>query len=180
ALRDQYVVVMAHLDHEGISPDETRPDRIYNGAMDNSAGTSAMLEVARAMATAPTRPRRSIIFLAVTGEEKGLLGSEFFANNPTVPTEGLVAVVNMDMPVLTYAFTDIVVLGSDHSTLGQTYHKPNDDLSQPIDWNAAARFAQVSAGVVRAVADQDQRPLWYAGDEFGDRFAPEAEKAPKP
>lgn len=240
ALRDQYVVVMAHLDHEGISPDESKSDRIYNGAMDNSAGTSAMLEVARAMATAPTRPRRSIIFLAVTGEEKGLLGSEFFANNPTVPKDGLVAVVNMDMPVLTYAFTDIVVLGSDHSTLGQTvdrvaaslnlvnspdplpeegffmrsdhysfvqtgvpaidistghanggaaiweaflkdtYHQPNDDLNQPIDWNAAARFAQVSAGVVRAVADADQRPLWYAGDEFGDRFAPGAEKAPRP
>ena len=231
---------MSHLDHEGISPDETKADRIYNGAMDNSAGTSAMLEVARAMATGPNRPRRSIIFLAVTGEEKGLLGSEFFANNPTVPKEGLVAVVNMDMPVLTYRFTDIVVLGSDHSTLGQTvdrvaaslnlvnspdplpeegffmrsdhysfvqtgvpaidistghanggaavwedflentYHKPNDDLNQPIDWNAAARFAQVSAGVVRAVADADQRPLWYAGDEFGDRFAPESEKAPKP
>lgn len=240
ALRDQYVVVMSHLDHEGISPDESKPDRIYNGAMDNSAGTSAMLEVARAMATGPNRPRRSIIFLAVTGEEKGLLGSEFFANNPTVPKDGIVGVVNMDMPVLTYAFTDIVVLGSDHSTLGQTvdrvaaslnlvnspdplpeegffmrsdhysfvqtgvpaidistghanggaaiweaflkdtYHKPNDDLNQPIDWNAAARFAQVSAGVVRAVADDDQRPLWYAGDEFGDRFAAEAEKAPKP
>lgn len=239
-LRNEYVVVMSHLDHEGISPDESKPDRIYNGAMDNSAGTSAMLEVARAMATGPNRPRRSIIFLAVTGEEKGLLGSEFFANNPTVPKDGLVAVVNMDMPVLTYAFTDIVVLGSDHSTLGQTvdrvaaslnlvnspdplpeegffmrsdhfsfvqtgvpaidistghanggaavweaflkdtYHKPNDDLNQPIDWNAAARFAQVSAGVVGAVANADQRPLWYAGDEFGDRFAPNAEKAPKP
>lgn len=118
-LRDEYVVMVGHLDHEGIA----RPvngDAIYNGALDNAAGIAAMLEAARALARQPVAPRRSIVFLAVTAEEKGLLGSEYFSLNPTVPRDALVAAVNLDMPVLLYDFTDVIAFGAQHSTLEGT------------------------------------------------------------
>jgi Zn-dependent M28 family amino/carboxypeptidase len=72
---------MSHLDHEQINP-SLKDDKIYNGAMDNAAGISTLLEVARAMATTPQRPRRSLLFAAVTAEEKGLLGAQYLARNP--------------------------------------------------------------------------------------------------
>jgi hypothetical protein len=113
-LRDEYVVVIAHLDHDGIGT-EVDGDRIYNGAMDNAAGIATMLEAARELAADP--PRRSVLFLAVTAEEKGLLGSEYFASYPTVPIENIVAAVNLDMPVLLYDFTDVIAFGANHSSL---------------------------------------------------------------
>lgn len=97
ALRDTYVVFSAHMDHVGVgSPDETG-DSIYNGADDDASGTSALLEIAEAFAALPTPPARSLVFLAVSGEEKGLLGSRWFTEHPTVPLEDVVANVNMDM-----------------------------------------------------------------------------------
>ncbi|MCP1470035.1 hypothetical protein J3E64_001722 [Sphingobium sp. OAS761] len=121
-LKDQYVVLSAHLDHIGISPakpgDPADKDRINNGALDNGAGVATMLEVARAMAMSPRKPRRSIIFLASTGEEKGLLGADYFARHPAVPIGKIVGNVDLDMPLLLYPFTDIVAFGADHSTLG--------------------------------------------------------------
>ena len=118
ALRAEHVVVLGHLDHEGIGA-EVNGDRLYNGALDNAAGIAAVLETARAAATSPTRPRRSILFLAVTAEEKGLIGSEYFARNPTVPSGSLVGAVNIDMPILLYDFTDVIAFGATHSSLGQ-------------------------------------------------------------
>ena len=116
-LKSEVVVLSAHLDHIGISP-PLNGDSINNGALDNAAGIATMLEVARAFKESGKVPRRSVLFLAVTGEEKGLLGSEYFARNPTVPATSLAANVNLDMPVLTYAFTDVVAFGADRSTLG--------------------------------------------------------------
>ena len=121
-LKGEYVVLSAHLDHIGISPaqpgDAPDKDRINNGALDNGAGIATMLEVARAMAQAPNKPRRSIIFLASTGEEKGLLGADYFARHPSVPVKQIVGNVDLDMPLLLYPFTDVIAFGADHSTLG--------------------------------------------------------------
>ncbi|NWK98568.1 peptidase M28 [Sphingobium lactosutens] len=121
-LKDEYVVLSAHLDHIGISPakpdDPADKDRINNGALDNGAGIATMLEVARAMAQSPDKPRRSIIFLASTAEEKGLLGADYFARHPSVPVKQIVGNVDLDMPLLLYPFTDVVAFGADHSTLG--------------------------------------------------------------
>lgn len=115
-LRDEVVIMMAHLDHVGKRPAENGDD-IVNGAMDNAAGVATMLEVARAFALGPVKPRRSLLFLAVTGEEYGLLGTEHFAHQPTVPRDRIVAAVNVDVPILTYQFDTVIAFGAEHSTL---------------------------------------------------------------
>lgn len=236
ALKDQYVVLSAHLDHIGIAPakpgDTPGTDRINNGALDNAAGIATMLEVARAAAMAPEKPRRSIIFLASAGEEKGLLGADYYARHPSVPIASIVGNVDLDMPLLLYPFTDVTAFGADHSSLGSlvaaavapmniklspdpmpeqnifvrsdhymfvrqgvpavflatgfanggaqqwkaflggNYHHPGDDMSQKIDWDSGARFAEANYRITRAMADADTPPLWYQGDFFGDTFAP--------
>jgi hypothetical protein len=120
ALKDQLVVVSAHLDHVGIG-EAVNGDRIYNGAMDNASGVALILEAARALEASGKRPRRSILFVALAAEEKGLLGSDFFANFPTAPRASLVANVNIDMPILTYPLQDLVILGGERSSLGTTF-----------------------------------------------------------
>jgi Zn-dependent M28 family amino/carboxypeptidase len=240
ALASQYVVLSAHLDHLGIkNVPGSNGDHIHNGALDNAAGIAALLEVARAAASAPDKPRRSMIFLATTAEEKGLLGADYYAHYPTVPITQIVGNVDLDMPLLTYSFTDVIAFGANHSIIGKQvaeavapmrialspdpmpeqgvftrsdhyqfvrqgvpavmlatgmangggeawgkffengYHGPRDDLSQPIDWNAGARFAEVNYRITRAMADSDTPPLWYQGDYFGDTFAPKASRAPR-
>ena len=116
-LKDEVVVLSAHLDHIGITP-PVKGDEINNGALDNAAGVATTLEVARAFLEGGQRPRRSILFLTVTGEEKGLLGAEYFARNPTLGTRAIVANVDLDMPILLYDFTDVVAFGSDRSGIG--------------------------------------------------------------
>ncbi|MGK7310826.1 MAG: M28 family peptidase [Candidatus Longimicrobiales bacterium M2_2A_002] len=116
-LRDEYVVVTAHMDHVGVGrPDETG-DSIYNGADDDASGTAVLVEVAQALASMDSVPRRSVLFVAVSGEEKGLLGSSWFAEHPTVPLEAMVANVNIDM-VGRNAPDSIVVIGQEYSSLG--------------------------------------------------------------
>jgi Zn-dependent M28 family amino/carboxypeptidase len=112
---------MGHLDHLGLRKD-ARPgeDRVYNGALDNAAGVATMIEAARAFVESGQRPRRSILFIANTGEEKGLLGADYFANHPTVPISSIASVVDLDMPLLLYDFTDVIAFGADHSTLART------------------------------------------------------------
>jgi Zn-dependent M28 family amino/carboxypeptidase len=117
ALAKEVVVLMAHLDHLGPIPGD-KGDRIRNGALDNAAGIAAMLEAARALAGSSPRPRRSILFAAVTGEEQGLLGSQFLARHPVVAGATVVAVVNLDAPILLYDFVDVIAFGAEHSTLG--------------------------------------------------------------
>ena len=122
-LANEHVVYSAHLDHIGElhseDSEQGQNDMINNGAMDNASGVSVMLETAR-LFTETAAPRRSILFVAVTAEEKGLVGSEYFAMNPTVPIESIVSAVNLDMPVLLYDFGDVIAFGSEHSTLADT------------------------------------------------------------
>lgn len=116
-LAGDVVVLSAHLDHIGI----TRPvngDTINNGAMDNAVGIASLIEAAKLFQASGQRPKRSVLFLAVTAEEKGLIGSDYFATHPTVPAAHIVANVNLDMPILTYRFTDLVAFGADRSSIG--------------------------------------------------------------
>jgi hypothetical protein len=115
-LRDEHVVYIAHVDHFGRGV-ATNGDDIYNGAHDNASGVAVVLEVAHAYSTLKTRPRRSVLFLFVTAEERGLLGSDYFARNPTVPRNGIVADLALDMPFLYHPLLDIVPYGAQHSTL---------------------------------------------------------------
>jgi len=233
ALRGEYVVLMGHLDHLGVKPDaKPGEDAIYNGALDNAAGVATMIEAARLFAESGRRPRRSVMFIANTGEEKGLLGADYFASHPTIPIQKIVSIVDLDMPLPLYDFTDVTAFGADHSTvakavagagaamgiavspdpmpqesifvrsdhyrfvlrgvpaillftgyanggkarwdhfLAQVYHTPQDDLSQPINWIAAARYGELNYRIARILADEPRRPLWYRGDYFGDTYAP--------
>ncbi|GAA0738955.1 M20/M25/M40 family metallo-hydrolase [Sphingomonas japonica] len=117
ALAGEAVLLMAHLDHNGVDPETEGPDKIYNGAMDNASGVATMLEVARAFTKAGAAPKRTVMFAAVTAEEDGLLGSQYLAKHP-LPGHKVVSVVNLDMPVLLYDFQDVVAFGAEHSTMG--------------------------------------------------------------
>jgi Zn-dependent M28 family amino/carboxypeptidase len=232
-LKNEYVIMSAHLDHQGVG----RPvngDNIYNGAMDDASGIASVIEVARLMEATGVKPKRSIIFLAVTAEEKGELGSRYFAAHPTVPFGQIVADINLDMFLPLYALKVIEVQGLSESTLGDTvgaaaaefgvavqvdqepeqnrftrsdqysfirrgvpslafkfgyekgspeekirkdwvknvYHKPSDDLNQPVDQAAAAQFDRIIMSLLRRVADAKDRPHWN-DDSFFKRFASE-------
>ncbi|WP_209613063.1 MULTISPECIES: M28 family metallopeptidase [Sphingomonas] len=117
-LAKEVVVLSAHLDHLGVGRPDAKGDTIYNGAEDNAVGIASLIEEAKRFKASGKRPRRSILFLAVTAEEKGLVGSDYFAKHPTVPISSIVADVNLDMPILSYAFEDMTVFGADRSTLG--------------------------------------------------------------
>jgi hypothetical protein len=239
-LAAEHVVLMAHLDHLGLKTDaKPGEDAVYNGALDNAAGVATMLEAARLFAAQPVRPKRSVLFIANTGEERGLLGADYYANHPTVPGQSIVGLVDLDMPLLLYPFTDVTAFGADHSTigatvaeagksmglavspdpmpeeaiftrsdhymfvrrgvpavllmtghanggaehwsayLGKTYHSPQDDLTQKIDWNAGARYAVLNYRIARSMADGARRPMWLQGDYFGDLFDPRGARAPR-
>ena len=208
-LADEYVVYTAHLDHIGELVEDGEK-QIFNGAYDNAMGVALMLETARAFAALP--PRRSVLFVAVTAEERGLLGSDYFANHPVVPLDSIVANINLDMPLFLYPVADLIAFGSENSSLqavakssagaegfvftpdpmpeenlfirsdqysfvrkgipaiflvpgfnsldddvdGEAmyrdhltnhYHEPSDDLSRPVDWRSAIRFARAHARI---------------------------------
>ena len=236
-LKDEVVMLSAHLDHIGIGK-PVNGDTINNGTLDNAAGVATTLEVARAFSEARKRPRRSILFLTVTGEEKGLLGAEYFARNPTVPLQKIAADVDIDMPVLTYDFTDVVAFVADRSGIGPAvrraagrmglalsgdpmpeeglftrsdhyrfvevgvpavflmtgfqnggekafrgflancYHKPCDDLSQPISYAAGAKFARINYEITRELTDMPRRPTWNKGDFFGEKYGTGLQRQP--
>lgn len=230
-LKDEYVIFSAHLDHVGVG----RPvngDSIYNGTMDNASGVATVIEVARLLKESKAKTNRSIIFLTVTAEEKGELGSRYFAAHPTVPFKQIVADINLDMFLPLYPLKVIEVQGLMESTLGDAvkaaaeadgvavqadqepeqnrfirsdqysfirrgipalafkfgyekgsadettrqnwvrdrYHKPSDDLSQPVDREAAARFDRIILRLLEKVADDPARPAWRQ-DSFFRRFA---------
>ncbi|HXG98838.1 MAG TPA: M20/M25/M40 family metallo-hydrolase [Sphingomicrobium sp.] len=120
ALRNQYVAMMGHLDHLGLKADaKPGEDNVYNGALDNAAGVATLIEAARGFIDSGRPPRRSILFIAHTGEELGLLGADYFAAHPTVPIGQIVGGVDLDMPVPLYQFTDVVAFGGDHSTIAR-------------------------------------------------------------
>ena len=114
--KDEYIVHTAHLDHLGVGK-LVAGDSIYNGAHDNASGISSMLEIAGLYSKLETKPKRSVIFLAVTAEEMGLLGSRYYAEYPTVDMHKIVANVNTDMPTLVAPLLSIEPLGAEHSSL---------------------------------------------------------------
>jgi Zn-dependent M28 family amino/carboxypeptidase len=122
ALKDEYVVLTAHLDHVGVG-EAIKGDTIYNGAMDDASGVASLLEIARSLHDAKTMFRRSLLFVAVTGEEKGLLGSRYFAAHPTVDVKHMVANLNMDMFLPLYPMRLLTVYGLGESDLGSDVRK---------------------------------------------------------
>jgi hypothetical protein len=224
-LRKERIVLTAHLDHLGRST-PVNGDGIYNGAMDNASGVASLIEIASALKARPLR--RSVLFAAVTGEEKGLLGSQYLATR-----EGnAVAAVNFDMFLPLFSFTSVMALGLEESEMGDhlrqvaeplglevqsdpepkrnrftrsdqysfirrgvpalafkfgyrpgspeeviakkwnasVYHRPSDDLAQPVDIGAAGAFNDLMARLVESIANAGERPRWKP-DSFFRRFA---------
>ena len=118
ALKNEYVVLSAHIDHVGIG-EPVNGDRIYNGAMDDGSGTAAVLDIAASLERHPEKLKRSVLFLLVTAEEKGLLGSKYFVTHPTVDLKSLVADINMDMFLPIVPLRVLRIQGINDSTLGQ-------------------------------------------------------------
>ncbi len=116
-LKDQYVVLSAHIDHIGTG-EPINGDRIYNGAMDNASGSAVLLDVASSLKKNPANLKRSLLFVFVTGEEKGLLGSKYFATHPTVDPKSMVADINIDMFLPIIPLKTLTVYGLDESDLG--------------------------------------------------------------
>jgi Peptidase family M28 len=230
-LKDEYVIFSAHLDHVGVGR-AVNGDTIYNGAMDNASGVASVIEVARLLKESKAKTNRSIVFLTVTGEEKGELGSRYYAAHPTVAARQIVADINLDMFLPLFPLKVIEVQGLMESTLGDAvktaaaadgvavqidqepdqnrfirsdqysfirrgvpslafkfgyekgspdettrknwvrdrYHKPSDDLTQPIDTEAAARFNRIMLRLLEKVANDPVRPTWH-DDSFFKRFA---------
>jgi Zn-dependent M28 family amino/carboxypeptidase len=231
ALKDEYVVLSGHLDHIGIG-EPINGDRIYNGAMDNGSGSALVLDMAASFKKNPENLRRSILLVLVTGEEKGLLGSKYFAAHPTVAPTSIVADVNVDMFLPIVPLKLLTVQGLNESDLGdrvrevaqslgirtqsdpeplrnvfvrsdqysfvrhgvpsvmidvapepgtpevkifkdwltQRYHAPSDDVDQPVDLAAAAKYEEIVRALLINIADDGHRPQWKP-DSFFRRYA---------
>jgi Zn-dependent M28 family amino/carboxypeptidase len=230
-LKNEYVILSAHLDHLGIG-EPVDGDRIYNGAMDDGSGVAVLLDVAANLKAHPEQLKRSIVFLFVTAEEKGLLGSRYFATHPTLPAKSIVADINIDMflPIVPLKFLEVkgledsdlgdraaaaaaslgvkavpdqeplrnrfirsdqysfivhgipavkmdvgFLLGSPEQKifkdwLTNRYHAPSDDLNQPVDLSAAARYEEIIRCLLIDSANNSARPKWKK-DSFFRRYA---------
>ena len=147
-LKDEYVIYSAHWDHLGRG-EPVKGDDIYNGALDNASGTSALIELARAFTKLPTPPRRSILFLADTAEEQGLLGSQYYATSPIYPLTKTLADINIDELNVNGRTKDIIIIGLGFSDL--------DDVAQ--------RAATVQGRVLRADLEPE-KGFYYRSDHF--------------
>ncbi len=114
---DEYIIYTAHWDHFGFGKPDAKGDSIYNGALDNASGTAALLEMARAFASMKTKPERTIVFLSVTGEEQGLLGSQYYAEHPVYPVAKTLANINIDVINNMGRTKDFEIIGSGQSEL---------------------------------------------------------------
>src|SRR5580698_5199652 len=230
-LKSEYVVFSAHLDHVGVG-EAINGDKIYNGAMDDASGVASLIEIANMLKSQKAKLKRSVLFLTVTGEEKGELGSRYFSLNPTVPKQNIIADINMDMFLPLFPLHYLEVQGLAESTLGNDirevcqkagimvqadkepdrnlfirsdqysfikqgvpalafkfgyepgspeettaknwlqnrYHAPSDDLNQPVDLAAAAKFNRILLDLGTKVANAKDRPRWNP-DSFFRRFA---------
>ncbi len=230
-LKNEFVVISAHLDHLGVGA-PVNGDSVFNGAMDDASGIASLIEIARTLQTGKVKTKRSLVFLAVTGEEKGLQGSRYFSERSTVKGK-IVADINMDMFLPLFPLKYLEIQGLNESTLGDDiravagavkveiqadkdpnanrfirsdqysfikkgvpslafkfgwllgsneeklykawytnrYHAVTDDLTQPVDLEAAAQFNSILVGLLRRVADADRAPSWKT-DSFFRRFAP--------
>jgi Zn-dependent M28 family amino/carboxypeptidase len=157
----EHVVYTAHLDHIGIGA-PVDGDAIHNGALDNALGVAVMLESARELARAPQRPLRSMLFVALTAEEQGLLGAEWFVRNPTVPRDSLVANINTDMPVLLAPSSDAVAIGIEHSSLQRVVETAARDVGvalspdpfpEEVVFVRSDQYAFVRAGIPAVYMD---------------------------
>lgn len=126
SVADEYLVYSAHMDHVGVRGGQADGDSIFNGADDDASGTAVVMEVAEAMASLEVAPRRSVIFLLVSGEERGLWGSQAFVARSPVAVEAMVANLNADMVGRNWSDT-IVAIGREHSSLGETLERVNRD-----------------------------------------------------
>jgi Zn-dependent M28 family amino/carboxypeptidase len=131
-LRNEYVVLSAHLDHLGIRQ-EVNGDRIYNGAVDNASGVGALLDIAAVLKREGARPRRSILFTFFTSEEGGKLGSTYFAAHPTINRESIVADINIDGIHALVPLTTVLALGGDESDLGDAARRIGESLGIAMD-----------------------------------------------
>jgi hypothetical protein len=131
-LKNEYVVHSAHLDHVGIGR-AVNGDSIYNGAHDNASGVASLLEIARIYKTSGAKPKRSILIVMMTGEEMGLIGSSYFAANPTVPKTSIVADVNTDMPTVIAPLLSVVPLGAEHSSIMNNVKFAADHLGLEVE-----------------------------------------------
>ena len=230
-LKSEVVVMTSHLDHVGIGR-AVNGDSLYNGAMDDASGVASMIEIARMLKASGATTKRSVMFVAVAAEEKGLLGSRYFAARPTVPFAKIVANINLDMFLPLFPLKVIEVQGLAESSLGESvraaaktlgvevqtdrepaqnrfirsdqysfirrgipalafkfgyefgsadettrlnwvrdrYHQPSDDLTQPVDLEAAGKFNRVIMTLLQRVADDAARPTWNT-ESFFKRFA---------
>jgi len=131
-LKAEYVVHSAHLDHLGVGA-PINGDSIYNGAHDNATGVASVLAISKLYAGLKQKPRRSVLFVLMTGEEMGLLGSAYFAKLPTVPKAALVADINTDMPTIIAPLLGVVPLGADHSSLLTEVNRAATYLSLAVE-----------------------------------------------
>ncbi len=234
SLAEEVVILSAHHDHLGVGePDETG-DRIYNGALDNGIAIAETLAVAKAMAALPEAPRRSVMVLFVAGEEQGLLGSSFFAMNPTIPSGRIAADINFELGNIWGRTQDVTIFGKGKSTLedllieaaemqgryvteekmlragwfyrsdqfsfarvgvpaiwfksgtdfidrppgwgeerhaewiDNNYHQPADEVEDSWNFDGLIEDARLAFRLALTVANADEKPTWYAGDEFED------------
>ncbi len=153
-LRGEYVVVSAHIDHLGVGA-AINGDSIYNGAMDDASGVASVLDIADRLRKGP-RPKRSVLFVIVTAEEKGLLGSRYFARTPTVPGAAIVANLNLDMPLPLWPLHLVLAQGDGESSLGDTARRiaakhglalTPDPLPDRNSFTRTDQFSFVEAGV---------------------------------
>jgi Zn-dependent M28 family amino/carboxypeptidase len=227
SVANEYLVVSAHLDGYGFG-EPINGDRIYNGAFDDVAYVATLIDLSQKLQESRTRFRRPVLFVVVTGEEKGLLGSRYFLAHPTIPKDRMIADINLDQLRPIFPLKLLTMLAVDDSTLGDTarsiaqamgiriqpdpepdrnlltrsdhytfiqagipatgfifgyekgspeesvyrrwyadrYHSPSDDLKQPWDPEAAAKFNDFFGRLVAAAANADDRPKWKAGSRF--------------
>lgn len=158
--RDEYVLYVAHLDGLGRG-EPVKGDDIYNGAIDNALGSAMLLALARAFSELPERPQRSLLFLAATGEELGIVGARSFVEHPTVPLDAIVAVINMDGPsLLTDPVDTVLAMGASNSTLGAVVERAANVLNLNVNkatapLNYSDHFPFVMKGIPA---------LWIVGD----------------
>jgi Peptidase family M28/PA domain len=166
-LRDEYLVYSAHLDHVGIT-EPVNGDAINNGAFDNASGIAVLLEIARNFAELPKKPKRSIIFLATTAEEKGLKGADYFAANPTVPFDALIGNINIDMLVMITRTKDLVPIGIETNEIGdvarEVAREMNVELSpdpfpEEVVFVRSDQYPFIKRGIPALYVDPGYKPV---------------------
>ncbi len=166
ALKSQYVVLSAHLDHVGVGQ-PINGDAIYNGAMDNASGIASLLDMAQTLHDQKIQTKRSLLFVAVTGEEKGLLGSSYFAAHPTVEPKSMVADLNMDMYLPLYPLHSVIAYGLNESDLGDTLRRVAQSLDVEVQDDPAPQrnvfirsdqYSFIRAGVPSLMMDVGFKP----------------------